>query len=179
MAVTKRAKSINPGKEIQQPTPSVAQTEATKDDESEESQKTARKMNAFNTAALNSALVVGNFIMLKNEIEKYTFCGRICDHDLSGEECRATLASQQRTVYYCEDYPMLLKMSLAALSIVLQVVYGFIDIVLIVEKQEDEKDGLETEEVLEKMEKRVWITFIAGVLGLLISIVNYVIAAFE
>ena len=74
---------------------------------------------------------------------------------------------------------MLLKMSLAALSIVLQVVYGFIDIVLIVEKQEDEKDGLESEEVLEKMEKRVWITFIAGVLGLLISIVNYVIAAFE
>lgn len=74
---------------------------------------------------------------------------------------------------------MLLKMSLAGISIVLQVVYGFIDIVLIVEKQEDEKDGLESDEVAEKMEKRVWITFIAGVLGLFISIVNYVIAAFE
>jgi len=61
----------------------------------------------------------------------------------------------------------------------LQVIYGFIDISLVVEKQEDEGQGMDKKAIEQKMQTRAWTSFTAAVLGLFISIVNYVMAAFE
>ena len=144
-----------------------------------ESRQTARKMNTFNAQALNSALVVGNFIMLKTEIEKLNFCERTCEDNIESETCQIYLSNQGREAYYCQRYPIVLKIVLACISIVLQVIYGFIDISLVVEKQEDEAQGMDKKAIEQKMQTRAWTSFTAAVLGLFISIVNYVMAAFE
>lgn len=76
-------------------------------------------------------------------------------------------------------YVRYLKMSLASISIVLQIIYGMMDISLVVERKEDANDDLTDEEQEIKMDNRRNFTFGLGVVGLFIALVNYVITAFE
>ncbi|CAG5078504.1 Oidioi.mRNA.OKI2018_I69.PAR.g9005.t1.cds [Oikopleura dioica] len=135
-------------------------------------------MGTLNSQALNSALVVGNFIMLKNEIEKRYYCRRTCER-LDEDTCSETIRQTGRPDYYCEEYIIMLKLALSVISILLQVMYGFFEISLLVEKKQDEDAGLTEEEIEEKGKKRLKTSFTSGTVALFISVVNYFIAAFE
>ena len=84
-----------------------------------------------------------------------------------------------RPDYYCEEYIIMLKLALSVISILLQVMYGFFEISLLVEKKQDEDAGLTEEEIDEKGKKRLKTSFTSGTVALFISVVNYFIAAFE
>ena len=73
----------------------------------------------------------------------------------------------------------MLKLALSVISILLQVMYGFFEISLLVEKKQDEDAGLTEEEIDEKGKKRLKTSFTSGTVALFISVVNYFIAAFE
>ena len=75
------------------------------ENETKMTEKQARRMGTLNSQALNSALVVGNFIMLKfifyffnrkvinffrNEIEKRYYCRRTCE-GLDDAKCTETI----------------------------------------------------------------------------------------
>ncbi|CAG5104257.1 Oidioi.mRNA.OKI2018_I69.chr1.g1166.t1.cds [Oikopleura dioica] len=140
--------------------------------------KTANKINTLNSQALNSALIVGNFITVKTEIERLQFCYNHCI-DMDSENCFEILREQERSKDFCMLYIRYLKMVLASTSIVLQIIYGMMDISLVVERKEDANDDLTEEEQEIKMDNRRNFTFGLGVVGLFIALVNYVITAFE
>ena len=73
----------------------------------------------------------------------------------------------------------MLKLVLASVSIFLQILFGMIEISLLIEQKEDAKHELTEEEQEEKMQNRKKSLFTRGVMGLLIAMINYTIAAFE
>ena len=48
-----------------------------------------------------------------------------------------------------------------------------------VEKRQDENAGLDEDEMEEKMQNRTTYTYCIGTIGLFISVVNYLLTAFE
>ena len=130
-------------------------------------------------------------IAFRNEIEKLDYCNAYCLDQFS-QECYDKLEGKgsplvktifvmisERLKTYCLRYPIYFKIALSTISIILQAIYGMMDISLIVEKRQDEADGLDDDEIEEKMRNRRTYTYWIGTIGLLISVTNYLLTAFE